>query len=292
MTKVFNSDKYCDTTVAYDTTRKATHVADSLRRAPVANIELVEPEPVSLDDLSLILDNDYFNSLTTGLPSYLASSNGIGWDDALLTSVLYSSSGVVRAVEHALDSGTNSGSLSSGLHHARFNEGSGFCTVNGLVLGARAAFASGARRVLCLDLDAHAGGGTASYIERGFDGVFEQLDVSLIPFDTYTNVKDATLIMSSSSTYIADIERALSDVTAPRSIDVILYNAGMDPHERAGGVKGVTTETLAKREELVFSWAKLHDVPVAWVLAGGYSTHMTIEELAGLHRLTAEAACF
>jgi acetoin utilization deacetylase AcuC-like enzyme len=97
--------------------------------------------------------------------------------------------------------------------------------------------------------------------------------------------------MSSSSTYIADVERALSDVTAPRSIDVILYNAGMDPHERAGGVKGVTTENLAKREELVFSWAKLHDVPVAWVLAGGYSTHMTIEELAGLHRLTAEAAC-
>lgn len=289
--EVYFCGKYCETTVAYDTTRKALRVADSLRRTPVDNIELTEPEPVSLDDLSSILDNDYFSSLTTGLPSYLASSNGIGWDTTLLTSVLYSSSGVVRAVESALGSNTNAGSLSSGLHHARFNEGSGFCTVNGLVLGARAAFASGARRVLCLDLDAHAGGGTASYIERGFEGVFEQLDVSLIPFDTYTDIKGATLIMSDASTYIADIERALSDITAPGSIDVVLYNAGMDPHERAGGVKGVTTDTLAMREELVFSWAKLHDVPVAWVLAGGYSTDMTIEELAGLHRLTAEAAC-
>jgi acetoin utilization deacetylase AcuC-like enzyme len=289
--KIFYSDKYCDTAVAYDTTRKAAHVSSLLQREPIANVKLVEPAPVSLDELSLSLDNTYFSALKTGLPRDLAASNGIGWDETLLKSVLYSSGGVVRAVESALGMNTNSGSLSSGLHHARFKEGGGFCTVNGLVLGAKAAFKSGARRVLCLDLDAHAGGGTASYIEHGFDGVFEQLDVSLIHFDTYTDIKGATLIMSSSSTYIADIERALSDITAPSSIDLVLYNAGMDPHERAGGVRGVTTETLAKREELVFSWAKLHRIPVAWVLAGGYSTDMSIEELAGLHRLTAVASC-
>ena len=171
--KIFYSDKYCDTAVAYDTTRKAAHVSSLLQREPIANVKLVEPAPVSLDELSLSLDNTYFSALKTGLPRDLAASNGIGWDETLLKSVLYSSGGVVRAVESALGMNTNSGSLSSGLHHARFKEGGGFCTVNGLVLGARAAFAAGARRVLCLDLDAHAGGGTASYIERGFDGVFE-----------------------------------------------------------------------------------------------------------------------
>ena len=70
----------------------------------------------------------------------------------------------------------------------------------------------------------------------------------------------------------------------------MLYNAGMDPHESAGGVFGVTTEMLARREELVFSWAASHGVPVAWVLAGGYSTNMEMDELTGLHRLTLAGA--
>jgi acetoin utilization deacetylase AcuC-like enzyme len=288
--KVFYSISYCDTSVAWDTTRKSEHVAHSLIANPIDGVELIEPEIVSLSSLADVLDSEYIDALVTGCPRALAESNDIGWDEKLLSAVRSSSGGVVAATMTALTDGLNSGSLSSGLHHARPGSGSGFCTINGLALGARAAFSSGAGRVLSLDLDAHAGGGTAAYIKQGIGGLFEQLDVSVISYDTYSGITGAELVMSGADTYLDDIEKALSRVASPESIDVILYNAGMDPHESAGGVFGVTTEMLARREELVFSWAASHGVPVAWVLAGGYSTNMEMDELTGLHRLTLAAA--
>ena len=288
--KVFYSAAYCATSVAWDTTRKAVVVADSLQREPIAEVELLEPESVALEALVGVLDEEYLNALLTGSPKVLAESNSLGWDALLLDAVRSSSGGVCAAVAAALEGGCNAGSLSSGLHHARPGRGGGFCTVNGLVLGARTAFAMSAKRVLALDLDAHAGGGTAAYIERGGLGAFEQMDVSLVQYDTYSGIDGASLVMSAAGTYLDDVERAIASVKAPSSIDVVLYNAGMDPHERAGGVRGVTTDVLARREEIVFTWAALHGVPVAWVLAGGYSTNMHADELAGLHRLTVQAA--
>jgi len=288
--KVFYSRSYCDTSVAWDTTRKSEHVAHSLIANPINGVELIEPEIASLSSLADVLDNEYIDALVTGCPRALAESNDIGWDEKLLSAVRSSSGGVVAATMTALTDRLNSGSLSSGLHHARPGSGSGFCTINGLALGARAAFSSGAGRVLSLDLDAHAGGGTAAYIKQGIGGLFEQLDVSVISYDTYSGIAGAELVMSGADTYLDDVEKSLSRVASPASIDVMLYNAGMDPHESAGGVFGVTTEMLARREELVFSWAASHGVPVAWVLAGGYSTNMEMDELTGLHRLTLAAA--
>lgn len=288
--KVFYSSTYCDTSIAWDTTRKSEHLAESLIANPLEGVELVNPEEASLASLASVLDEEYLDALATGCPVALAESNDLGWDEKLLGAVRSSSGGVVAATMSALTDGVNSGSLSSGLHHARPGRGGGFCTINGLALGARMAFLAGADRVLCLDFDAHAGGGTAAYIESGVGGLFEQLDVSVVAYDTYSGITGADLVMSSAATYLDDVERALSAVVSPGSVSVVLYNAGMDPHERAGGVRGVTTEMLARREEMVFSWAASHKVPVAWVLAGGYSTNMEMRELAGLHRLTVSAA--
>lgn len=288
--KVFYSNAYCDTSIAWDTTRKSAHLAESLAATPIEGVAIVAPEVASLDSLSSVLDAEYLDALATGHPVALAESNDLGWDERLLSAVRSSSGGVVAATLTALTDGVNSGSLSSGLHHARPSSGGGFCTINGLALGARMAFTAGASRVLCLDFDAHAGGGTAAYIRYGVGGLFEQLDVSVVAYDTYSGIKGADLVMSSASTYLDDVERALNAVVSPASVSVILYNAGMDPHERAGGARGVTTEMLARREEMVFAWAASHKVPVAWVLAGGYSTNMEMSELAGLHRLTVAAA--
>jgi acetoin utilization deacetylase AcuC-like enzyme len=59
-------------------------------------------------------------------------------------------------------------------------------------------------------------------------------------------------------------------------------------------VAGITTDVLARREELVFSWAATHAIPVAWTLAGGYASSMGsamgMQELAELHAITTAAA--
>jgi acetoin utilization deacetylase AcuC-like enzyme len=67
----------------------------------------------------------------------------------------------------------------------------------------------------------------------------------------------------------------------------------MDPHEDCGtgGAVGITTATLAQREKLVFEWAGRHDIPVSFVLAGGYSGRkLSRAQLVDLHRLTIQEA--
>ena len=97
--------------------------------------------------------------------------------------------------------------------------------------------------------------------------------------------------MSCAEDYLPTIAGLLERATGPW--DLVLYNAGMDPHQGSdiGGLRGVTTEMLAERERIVFAWARRRGVPVAFVLAGGYSgARLSREALAGLHRLTIAAA--
>ena len=52
--------------------------------------------------------------------------------------------------------------------------------------------------------------------------------------------------------------------------DVLIYQAGADPHidDPLGG--WLTTEQLLERDTIVFKTARLMGLPVAWNLAGGY----------------------
>ena len=91
--------------------------------------------------------------------------------------------------------------------------------------------------------------------------------------------------------YLATIEHALSALD-DKVFDVCLYNAGMDPHEDSaiGGLDGITAEKLRERERWFFQWAARRELPVAFVLAGGYASGaLTEDALVGLHRLTIEA---
>jgi acetoin utilization deacetylase AcuC-like enzyme len=77
------------------------------------------------------------------------------------------------------------------------------------------------------------------------------------------------------------------------SFDLCIYNAGMDSFEGCpdGGLAGMTTDVLRRREELVFSWCLKHNLPVSFVMAGGYlGPNMDQTTLVDLHRLTVEAA--
>jgi acetoin utilization deacetylase AcuC-like enzyme len=209
--KVFYSPTYTDTSVVWDTTRKATAVAAHLESWN--EVELIAPALVTDDELPLIASAAYQAALATGTPEALATSNGIGWDERLYQAVRSSSGGVRDAAVHALTTSQNAGSLSSGLHHARYEHGGGFCTLNGLALSAHAALRAGAARVLILDLDAHCGGGTASLI-AGVAGI-EQLDVSVDSYDRYAAHPSSKLIITNGSLYLNEIDDALTAVSDP-----------------------------------------------------------------------------
>ena len=296
--KVFYSPEYVGAGYAFDTTRKSRWIADSLSVSPIEGIELARPEPLSQQQVEGTHDPKYVDAVRTGEPRHLAESQGFAWDAGLWSTVLASNGGVVEATFEALQTGL-SGSLSSGLHHARRGHGAGFCTFNGLVIAARAAVSAGVESVLVLDLDAHCGGGTASLIAD--DAAVWQTDVSVCAFDAYqASTADSEAqrvrlrIVGYSADYLAEVEQALDETAraGPR-FDLCLYNAGMDPYEgcSTGGLGGITGEILAARERLAFSWCREHATATAFVLAGGYVGWGLDEKgLVDLHRLTLSAA--
>ena len=255
-------------------------------------VTLVAPTPLTEAEVKVVHAPAYVDAVRTGRPSELATSQGFAWDAGLWTMVLASNGGAVEAARTALREGA-AGSLSSGLHHARYDRGKGFCTFNGLALAARAALGAGAGRVLIVDLDAHCGGGTHSLIE-GDDRIW-QLDAAVNAFDSYTPAPRNTLdLVRRPGDYLPTIAARLGELPsrAPR-FDLCLYNAGMDPHEGCpvGGMAGITTGIIAERERLVFDWCRARGLAVAFVLAGGY-TGPSLDQhgLVELHRLTVAAA--
>ena len=290
--RVYYSPAYVGSGHAFDTTRKAKWIADSLLASPIPRIELVEPAPLTREQVASVHDPDYVRAVETGVPRGLAESQGFRWDSGLWPMVLASNGGAVAAAHAALEDGV-AGSLSSGLHHARHKRGAGFCTFNGLAIAVRSALAVGAGSVLILDLDAHCGGGTASLLD--VETRIRQLDVSVSSFDHYAKTERAHLVLvESGSAYLPAIRGGLDELDRRGyGFDLCLYNAGMDPCEECftGGLAGITRDILAERERMVFEWCGARRLPIAFVLAGGYvGARLDESGVVALHRLSLSAA--
>ena len=289
---VYYRPEYVRAAYAFDTTRKARWIADSLAARPIAGVGLTAPEPVDEAALCAVHDPTYVAAIRTGVPRSLAESSSLQWDVGLWLATRASTGGVLAAARAARVDGI-AGSLSSGLHHAKRDRGEGYCTFNGLALAARAALADGARAVLILDLDAHCGGGTYGLIAE--DPRIQHADIAVDPFDHYTPSAPHTLhLAATAADYLPAVATLLGALDAAgRQFDLCLYNAGMDPVEGCaiGGLAGITRETLAARERMVFHWAQSRRVPISFVLAGGYSgPRLAQDTLVELHRLTIEVA--
>lgn len=280
--KVYYSDRYCAATHAWDTTRKSGNVATILRlNSRYKACIVVPPVPLTRDQITRAHDSHYVDAVETGDNLIMAESNGFKWCPYLYDAVRYSNGGVLAAARTALDEGV-SGSLSSGLHHATRRFGGGFCTFNGLAIAAiDLLFHRDVRRVLIIDYDAHYGDGTADII-ADYNGI-DQIDVS--SHDVRAITPDAN---DYGQLYLDIISKSLGGARIEQ-YDLVLYNAGMDPHEHCqiGGIPGVTAGVLYERDRMVFERCASKRVPVAFCLAGGYqSQRLTTTALATLHAET------
>src|SRR6266851_4947000 len=131
-------------------------------------------------------------------------------------------------------------------------------------------------------------------VHRGWPAVVH-LDISVLHVKHYQvdGTTPSTLDhVTNAAKYLPTLRERLSDLS-DTEIDVVIYNAGVDPHQHCdiGGLAGITNAILAERERMVFEWARARLAPVAFVLAGGHvGGSLQQDTLLELHRLTVAAA--
>nr|WP_277754069.1 histone deacetylase [Porphyrobacter sp. GA68] len=162
----------------------------------------------------------------------------------------------------------------AGSHHALHDTGAGYCVFNDLAVAAHRLIAEGsARRILVVDLDVHQGDGTASLM-AGRPDVFtfsmhaaKNFPVRKARSDLDVGLEDGT----GDAAYLAQLARHLPPLLDRFRPDLVLYQAGVDPHQddRLGRL-ALTDAGLAARDRMVIREARERGVPVASALGGGY----------------------
>lgn len=280
--------------------RKFQMVADGLAGNPFVRVEV--PAPVSETDLLRVHTAEYVTAVRTGEPRGLAESQKFPWSPALWASVLLTSGGAVAAARRACAEGL-AAALASGFHHAHADHGEGFCTFNGLVVAAEALRAAGTlRTVAVLDLDLHYGNGTASLCAtrpwlfncsiygNDYDRNSAYKDVEVRRHtDGPNHVSFALPNGSGRDVLLEAMARGTAALLAWGRPDLVLYQAGADPYrEDLYSPLDLDHDDLRERDRWVFGWAKREGLPLAWVLAGGYTPE--ISKVVAVHLGTFDAA--
>ena len=192
--------------------------------------------------------------------------------------------------------------LSGGYHHAGPARGGGFCAWNDLALAAELAVREhGAARILCVDLDAHQGDGTArcfaALTERLGGSAEPSLRLELLdlfneaiwPGDTESRARTTWPVPLPDGTdaeaYLArldeGLDRALDDLTPP---DLVLYNAGSDVLRGDPlGRMDLDLDAVTERDRRVLAAARAVGAPLLATASGGYTelSHRALASLVG-----------
>lgn len=243
---------------------------------PQINAQICSFEPASSKTIMLAHDPRFVRGVLSG-----ALNNGFGNHNADVSASLpFTTGSMVAAAEYAVVHRVAVCSPTSGFHHAEYASAMGYCTFNGLMVAALVLKQAGlVQQVGILDCDAHYGNGT--------DHIIGQLGIDWIRHHTlgkhFNNEADAA-----NGKFEAWLQAAIDNCL---DCDLILYQAGADPHiaDPLGGI--LTSEQMSWRDRAVFE--QLGHLPLVWNLAGGYqkgpgtTEAQQREPILALHRQSA-----
>jgi acetoin utilization deacetylase AcuC-like enzyme len=181
--------------------------------------------------------------------------------------------------------------LAGGTHHAFPTYGSGFCIFNDVAVACSVLLREGAvRRLLVVDLDVHQGDGTAAIFATD-PRVFTLSAHGASNFPLRKQTSDLDIPLSDGmedQEYLVAIGSQLPDLLDQLQPDLVLYNAGVDPHrdDRLGRLC-LSHGGLINRDRLVLEACLRRRIPVATVIGGGYGP---LQELVERHCLVFRAA--
>ena len=213
-------------------------------------IDIMSFEPCTEDQLAAAHDRQFVKDVLS-----CERNNGHGnRSPRVAASLPYTTGSMVAAAHHALNTGGGAVSPTSGFHHAGYDFSGGFCTFNGLMIAAQSLLRAGVARVGILDFDQHFGNGTENIIE-------------------HLGLRHRVLHYTQGAHRMTGrnfIRKLPSILGRFRDCDILLYQAGADPHIDDPLGAFLTTEQLFERDAAVFNFCSEVGLPVAWNLAGGY----------------------
>ncbi len=246
---------------------KPVLVLESMLQAGLP-IEVKDFKPLDLETIALAHSKHYVRGvMCLELPNGFCNRS-----PSVAASLPWTTGSLLAAAEFAARTGTSCASLTSGFHHAGYKRGHGFCTFNGLMIAALHLKEQGFKKIGIIDLDMHFGDGTEEIIKKKKTNFIKH----------YTFGKHGV----TPATAEAWLEKLPGIVKGFKGFDVILFQAGADPHidDPLGGV--LTSEQMRRRDRIVFEVAHRLQVPVVYLLAGGYQT--PIRKVLDLHDATAQ----
>jgi acetoin utilization deacetylase AcuC-like enzyme len=250
------------------------------------------PELPRTDWLELVHDQDYVRSYRDGSIDPQAMRRiGLPWSPQLVHRTQIALGGTILAARLALQEGL-AGNAAGGTHHAFAGYGSGFCIFNDLATAARVLLAEGlVRRLLIVDLDVHQGDGTAA-IFQDEPRVFTFSMHCGINFPSTKQHSDLDVALDEGledEDYLRTLDRYLPDLLSQFQPDLVLYDAGVDPHgEDLLGKLALTDRGLYCRDMQVLTACVRGGYPVAYVIGGGYGADLGA--LVDRHALVFRAA--
>ncbi|KAJ8870274.1 hypothetical protein PR048_029295 [Dryococelus australis] len=218
-------------------------------------------------------------------------ATGFTWTSGLASRVRYETGGTVLAAQLSLQRGMAC-STAGGTHHAYPDHGSGFCLINDLAVAAQYTInTTSVSKVLVVDLDVHQGDGTA-HIFKNQDCVFtfSMHCIQNFPLRKQHSDLDVGLDKGTGDVrFISTLHDYLPFVLDSFRPDLVLYDAGVDPHKDDElGKLQLTDKGLFERDFYVMNEVVRRGIPCASVIGGGYSRDINM--LANRHTIVHRAA--
>ncbi|MBX2862848.1 MAG: histone deacetylase [Leptolyngbyaceae cyanobacterium MAG.088] len=265
-----------------------------VRDGVISEDQIYQPGRPPQNWLELVHESAYVNAYCDGsLEPKVQRRIGLPWSEGLVRRTCTAVGGTILTAKLALNQGLAC-NTAGGTHHAFPGYGSGFCIFNDIAISTRLLKTQNLlKTVLVVDLDVHQGDGTA-WIFRDDPSVFTFSMHCAVNFPGRKQTSDLDVSLAEGTgddDYLAKLEAHLPDLLTQVKPDLILYDAGVDPHrEDRLGKLALTDEGLYRRDRYVLETCAQARYPVACVIGGGYGKDMNalIYRHSYLHRAATE----
>ncbi len=237
-------------------------------------VQFFKPDVPGDELITLVHSPRYYNALMEGTLSRKAERKiGLPLSDELMLRTRTAVGGTILTARLALEYGLAC-NTAGGTHHAFPDFGSGFCLLNDLAIAARVIQEEGlASHIMIIDLDVHQGDGTAAAFAN-FPSIFtfSMHCEANFPFVKVRSDLDVALEKAMyDDEYLDILEKYIPELFRKFSPDLVLYDAGVDPHtEDKLGKLNLSDDGLRLRDRMVIAACIRRDIPVACVIGGGY----------------------